>query len=52
MEIKKPYETPRIEVIVIDNEISFVLTTPPSGPGEGKSFEEPDNDEEEDMGIF
>jgi len=40
METKKKYESPVIDIIFIDNEISLALesTTPPDGPGEGIVF--------------
>jgi len=36
METKKKYNSPRIEIIFLDNEISLALeSSPPVGPGEG-----------------
>lgn len=33
--MKKTYQTPKIEIVILDNEISLVLATnPPAGPGE------------------
>jgi len=48
MEAKKTYIAPDVEKITIDNEISLVLTTPPSGPGEGKSMQYYDDEDEDD----
>jgi hypothetical protein len=32
---KRPYESPELEIVMLDNEISLVLATnPPGGPGE------------------
>ena len=34
--MKKTYQTPKLEIVILDNEISLVLATePPGGPGEG-----------------
>ena len=44
---KKTYNTPDIQTITIDNEISLVLTTPPSGPGEGKSLDYSDDEDDD-----
>ena len=47
-EQKKTYVPPSVQRIEIDNEISLILTTPPSGPGEGKSLQYYDDEDEED----
>jgi hypothetical protein len=48
MKTKKTYISPEANKIEIDNEISLVLTTPPSGPGEGKSMQYYDDEDEDD----
>lgn len=36
---KRIYNTPKVELIILDNEISLALTSdPPEGPGEGASL--------------
>ena len=42
METKKKYAVPNIELILLDNEISLSLESPPVGPDEGISNLAPD----------
>ena len=35
---KKEYTNPKIEIIVLDSEISLVLESPPPGPNESIGF--------------
>lgn len=44
METKNIYTSPRIELIVLDNEISLALeSSPPLGPGEVHNVKSPEN---------